>query len=384
MQRSTRNRLGIATAALTAAVAMVLSGCSSTGSTPASTSSSSGPISLPITPALNLTVGIPSPGGSTADFYWALETGIFTKLGLNVTVKTEGSNEEPDLAAGKMVIGQFGTPGMFAAVQAGRKMSVVYNEISGNNNGNITIGAKNTTVTSLTDLSGATVGVVGANGASYGAAQSYSDYIVKNGGQALKIDVLADIPTEVADIVKGSITAIIGPASLQSAIKAGQVKYLLKAGDPQAVQIMGSQTDSISFHGLASTLAANKEAVTRFVAAMRISLSQLSTVTPTQIAQAMAKNPTFSPTVLNTSDLADSITNGTIPFLAKNDGYVSEDDWNASLKTFSGWGLNVNGTPLNMTAPQFAYGNTVDMSYWNNATAYVNAYNATASPTPAG
>ena len=48
--------------------------------------------------------------------------------------------------------------------------------------------------------------------------------------------------------------------------------------------------------------------------------------------------------------------------------------WSSSLKAFSNWGLNLNGTPIDLTQPGFSFGTAVDMTYWNDATPLVNSY----------
>ena len=53
-----------------------------------------------------------------------------------------------------------------------------------------------------------------------------------------------------------------------------------------------------------------------------------------------------------------------LPFMTSSAGFLSRDVWTNTLKAFAGWGLHQN-----LSDPRFSYGNIVDMSYWNAASA---------------
>jgi len=319
------------------------SGSSSGGSSGLSVTDTAKPVSL--------TVGIASPGAPQAAFYWALETGIF----------------------GKLVIGDFGTTGAFAALQNGRKMKVVVNEVSGNPAGDVVVkaGAK---YTSLLDLSGQSIGVVGANGAGYGAATAYSKYITDHGGKALKIVIQPSAAAMIAAIQTGGLQAGTNSATFGAAIASGVLKELVKPASEQARSITGTGLAAVSYFGLDDQLKSNKVAVTRLIAGLRVALSQLQGKSADEVAAALAKNPAFAPAVLPTSQLVGNLTDGGLPFLAADGGFISKETWAKSLSVFGTWGLNVNGVSMDLSNSNFGYDTAVDMSYWNAATPLVNSF----------
>ena len=170
-----RRRLGrpwlaaAATAAVLAAAACGSSGSSSPGPAgPAAGTAANG-----ASGTLALTVGQPNPSAGNSDYYWALEQGIFTRLGLNVSTVTQGAVETTNLSTGQMVVGLFGTTGMFSATDSGRHMSIVFDENTGASTGAIFVKASSPYKT-IMSLSGQKIASIGTNGAGYGAAASYS------------------------------------------------------------------------------------------------------------------------------------------------------------------------------------------------------------------
>jgi NMT1/THI5 like len=162
-------------AAATAAV-LAAAACGSSGSSsPGSAGSGAGTTANALTGSgtLALTVGQPNPSAGNSDYYWALEQGIFTRLGLNVSTVTQGAVETTNLSTGQMVVGLFGTTGMFSATDSGRHMSIVFDENTGASTGAIFVKASSPYKT-IMSLSGQKIASIGTNGAGYGAAASYS------------------------------------------------------------------------------------------------------------------------------------------------------------------------------------------------------------------
>lgn len=359
-------------AALAVGVLACLASLTACGTSSSGSDGTDGPIAL--------TVGLSSPTVNDAEFFYGLETGIFTKVGLNISVVSQGSVEPTNLAAGKLVIGDFGTTGMFAAIKAGRKMTAVFSEVTGNSGGAITIKA-DAKYQTVQDLSGTTVGVVGANGQTYGAAEAYSAYIAAHGGQPLKIVVEPSTSALTSAVESGQIAAAVFSPIFGAAIKAGILRQMLSASDPLAQQITGKTMASVAFFGLSSELAKNKTAITRFIAGERLSRMALDKASDAEIAAALAKNENFAPTVIDADALQQEVTDSR-PFWAAEDGFISASRWKDSLTAFGGWGLNVNGVAMDMTDEALSYQNAVDMSYWNDATPIVTSIEASAAPTP--
>jgi ABC-type nitrate/sulfonate/bicarbonate transport system substrate-binding protein len=320
-------------------------------------------------------VGIPNPGAQNDDYYVALEGKIFQRLGLNVNTVTEGATETTALSTGTMVVGNFGTTGMFSAVASGRHMQVVYSENTGASTGAIFVKADSPYKT-IMSLSGQKAGSIGTNGQGYGAVASYSHYIATHGGKPLDIVVEANPTGLLAGLESGQIAAAMNnvTSAFAAAVTAGKLRQITNPTDPQVEQILGGKNvAAASFFGLSSALSSNSTAVTRFVAGLRIARMETEKATIPQIAAAMATNASFAPSVVSSKDLQTALTTQR-PFDGIADGYISPSLWTNSLKAFSNWGLNLNGTALDLTQPGFSYGSAINMSYWNAATPLVNSY----------
>ena len=364
-----------ATAAVLAAAACGSSQSSSPGSsssgsagsgagTAANTGTGSG--------TLALTVGQPNPSAGNSDYYWALEQGIFTRLGLNVSTVTQGAVETTNLSTGQMVVGLFGTTGMFSATDSGRHMSIVFDENTGASTGAIFVKASSPYKT-IMSLSGQKIASIGTNGAGYGAAASYSRYIVAHGGKPLTIVVEANGPALLAALQSGQVAAATNQEVFGAEVSKGILRHVIGASDPLAEQIVGQDIAAASYFGLASTLADNKTAITRFVAGLRISNMAIDKASNKAIASVLAKNASFAPSAISAADLEAEIA-AQRPFFAKDDGRITAGLWSKSLIAFRNWGLSLNGSTIDLTDSKFSYGNTVDMSYWNAATPLVSSY----------
>jgi ABC-type nitrate/sulfonate/bicarbonate transport system substrate-binding protein len=316
--------------------------------------------------------GQPNPSAGNSDYYWALERGIFTRLGLDVSTVTQGAVETTNLSTGQMVVGLFGTTGMFSAVDSGRHMNIVFDENTGASTGAIFVKASSPYKT-IMSLSGQKIASIGTNGAGYGAAASYSRYIVAHGGKPLTIVVEASGPALLAALQSGQVAAATNQEVFGAQVSKGLLRHVIGASNPLAERIVGQDIAAASYFGLASTLAANKTAITRFVAGLRIANLQIDKASNGQIASVLAKNPSFAPSVISTADLEAEIA-AQRPFFARDDGRITSGLWSKSLTAFKNWGLSLNGSSINLTDSKSSYGNTVDISYWNAAAPLVSSY----------
>ncbi len=367
-------RATYAVIAAAAAVSTAMAGCESSANSAAAPAAAA--TSLASLKPLSLTVGLATPSAQNGDLFWAVGTGIFNKLGLKVTLDSSaGGNTASELATGQLVIGNSGVPQMFAPIASGRKMQLVFADTSGDGAAAITVSAKSSYKT-IMDLSGKSVGTIGVNGASYGAASSYSHYIVAHGGKPLKLVVGANSAADAASLVSGSIDAIVGSPSFASGIAAGQFRQMLATDAPQAISITGGRETASGYIGLSSSLASNSDAVTRFVAGLRVAREEVGNASNSQVAAEFQKSAPFAPSVISRSDMTEQIDQ-VRGFWAQNDLQISKAQWSTSLAAFSKWGLvSDTNAPLNVKSMMFSYGNVVNMSYWNAATPLVKAYNA--------
>jgi ABC-type nitrate/sulfonate/bicarbonate transport system substrate-binding protein len=367
--------------AIAIAACTAIAGCASSSSSANGTGgSAAGPspasTSLAGLKPLSLTVGLATPSAQNGDLFWAVGTGLFAKLGLNVTLDTSaGGNTASELATGQLVIGNSGVPQMFTPLASGRQMQLVFADTSGDGAAAITVSAKSPYKT-IMDLSGKSVGTIGVNGASYGAASAYSQYIVAHGGKRLNLVVGASASADAASLVSGSIQAIVGSPSFAAGIAAGQFRQMLATNAPQAIAITGGRETASGYIGLSSSLASNSEAITRFVAGLRIAREEVGNASSSQVAAEFQKSAPFAPSVISLPDLTQQI-NQVRGFWAQNDLQISQAQWSVSLAAFSKWGLmSDTNAPLNLKSATFSYANVVNMAYWNAATPLVKAYDA--------
>lgn len=322
---------------------------------------------------VSLTLGMAAPSAGQPCVFWAQSKGIFAKLGLQLTVSTQGSSEPALAAAGELVIGANTITQAYPPMQAGRKISQVYAQTVGNPSDAITVRAKSS-YNNVQDLSGQIVGVVGTSGYSYAGAVLYSRYIVQHGGQPLKIVVQPDQNTLTSQLVNGKIVAAIFPPVFGPQITAGILREILSAKSQLSESLNGKGLINSTFWGLASQISKNSTAVTRLVAGCRIADAQMQNQSAQQIAAVLGKTSTFAPSVITPAALATEIEESWIGFQPPNQGYIPEQGWQTSLSVFASLGITSNGKKYDPADPKFAYSAGVDMSYWNKATPIVNSY----------
>ncbi|HEY4226488.1 MAG TPA: ABC transporter substrate-binding protein [Pseudolysinimonas sp.] len=361
-------RKAAAAAVIAAAAVLSLAACSS-GGTAAPTASTSGG---PVTP-VKLTLAMAAPSAGQPCVFYAIESGIYKELGLDLTISPQGSNEPALAAAGNFVIGANTITQAYPAMQAGRQISQVLAQTVGNPSDAVTVKVGSPYKT-LMDLSGATVGVVGTSGYSFAGGTLYSRYIVSQGGKALNLVVQPDQNTLTANLVNGKIAAAVFPPVFGPQISQGILKQILSAKSALSTKLNGgtSQINS-TFWGLSSTIKQNATAVTRLVAGCRIADQLMSKETSKQIAAVLAKNANFAPSVIPTDQLITQVEESYIGFEPPNQGKITSTQWDTTLKSWIKIGINP-GTPYKVGAPGFSYKEGVDMSYWNDATTSVNAY----------
>lgn len=318
----------------------------------------------------SLKVGIGAANASPANYWWALHTGIFQKLGLTVTTDIPASNILPTLiASGQIPISQSGSTTMFAATEAGVPQTIIYAQAAGNPASFLTVLA-NSPYHTLMDLSGHTVAALGTNGGGHGAAVAYSNYIVAHGGKALKI-LSADNSTANAGLLSsGQIAATVGTPVYGQQIAAGQFRQLLAGNAKLALKINGANDATQDWFGTTKSIKANAPAIVRLVAGLRVADLALKRTSNLQVAKIMQMDPNFAPSVTTLPSVQAGVT-GSRPFWPKADGFLSKEVWNSSLTSFGNYGIILGSFDVNLHSPAFSYKAVVNMKYWNQATALI-------------
>jgi ABC-type nitrate/sulfonate/bicarbonate transport system substrate-binding protein len=222
------------------------------------------------------------------------------------------------------------------------------------------------------DLSGKTVASTGPGSNAYGAAEIYSKYIVKNGGKPLHIDVFSGLPAIEAALSSGHVQAAVGTnAPFAALVASGKVRIVEDATGTIARSLFPASMCSYVWYGLTSALQANREAVTRFVAGIRIADEQIKQASTAELATALGKAKEFAPGIVSPKNLATEVE-ASQPFFV-NDDYITPAEWTQTLGFVAAQGVMTGSTPVNVYSPDFAYGKVVDMSYWNAATSLIKS-----------
>ncbi len=340
------------------AVTATLTACSSNGAGGTTDTSSAG-ANAPV----DLTVLLPGNSLDFGDIWYALGTGLFTKQGVNVTASVVGPTLTTTLEAGKAVIGCAGTTGALTAAAQGRPMSVVYTESAGISAMALVV-ANDSGINSVLDLAGKKIATVGANGSSFGAANIYAKYITDNGGKAPTVVPLNDASSLQSALLSGQVDATaINLAVVGSALASGKMKVLANANDPQWHALGGTDTAAVSCFGLPSQLSQNKDAVTRFIAGLRLADKQMQGLQDSDVATAVQGLDAFKN---YTPDQVLQLVQSSKPFFTPTEGQITQDVWTHSLANFAEWGLGIDPSDS-----VFSYDQSVDMSYWQAASSLV-------------
>ena len=297
---------------------------------------------------------------NSADVFIAQEKGYFKQAGVDVQLENQGGTATTNAAAGRVDLTQTGVSAALAPFKAGRPTSIVY-EVSGGLLATGVIVKADAPYKSLMDLSGKSIVVLTAGGAAWGAAQAFSQYIVKQGGQPLQISVATSGAGQVSSVVSGVVQGSIGTVDIFGAdIAAGKLRLLLQPNSPLAQKILGRNVVNAGYWGLKDVLSQKREAATRFVAGLRKADQWLATASQDDIIAVLMQSPFFKE--FTRAQIIDQLK-WNAPFFTKTDGFVNKARWDVSLKAYSQYGLP--GIDVNDSI--FGYTSIVDMSFWNAA-----------------
>jgi ABC-type nitrate/sulfonate/bicarbonate transport system substrate-binding protein len=313
-----------------------------------------------------LEVGIAVPNPNSAALVWAKETGIFDRLGLDLTIRVSRTMTSTEASTGRLVLGLAGSTVIFPAIAEGRDMRIVYTAASGNSSAFVTVLATSPYKT-IEDLSGGSVSVIGATGPGFGGAKAYSDYIVSKGGKPLKILSYREPSAAAAAMTVGNLVATVGSPVYGEQIAAGRFRMILDANAPEARKLTGETVPNVVFFGLNEAIEKNRDAVVRFIAGLRVARRAIGKASDERIAEVLGKDENFAPSVIKTALLAEQIKLGR-PFFATEEGFITQTTWKQALATFANWDIQIASGVANLSEPRYSYEKVIDMSYWNAAT----------------
>lgn len=170
-----------------------------------------------------------------------------------------------------------------------------------------------------------------------------------------------------AGVMSGQVdAAVLAPQDAYNAREAGKINILLDPltlTDAVAAQVYPYQHPVSTVFGLRKNLAGKREAVTRFVRALRQAEEVIAQSSPQQLADICKKLPAiFGATPAAGLALQWQLQKQVARGAAS--GFISEDEWgNLLVAAPALWGF----ANLNINEPALKYTNNVDMTYFNAA-----------------
>jgi ABC-type nitrate/sulfonate/bicarbonate transport system substrate-binding protein len=361
MQSHSKSRRLFVAAALSLVIPIALVACSSAAPATNSTAKKSN------VPVPTLVVGTPAALTPSTDIYVAAARGYFKKAGVNVDIKTAvGANGLNELAAGQLDLLMFGTGQALIPVSRGKATTVVYAQIGGGESGALAVAASSP-YTSVTQLSGKPVGVLGTGGSAYGWSQIYSAYSASHGGSAFNIVSAASTAAQLDGLLSGHFAAIDTTGSLLvDGRSSGKIRLLEdpnQASWAKKFAYLGGQYAEVATFGNTQTIAKKRVAVERFLAGMVAADSWMKTASPKAVATALKATPDFDGQSLATVEGGVKYDK---KFYAPTDGKISSATWKSTLGHLKYWGL----PGINFSSKDYSYSQMVDMSYLQGASKY--------------
>jgi ABC-type nitrate/sulfonate/bicarbonate transport system substrate-binding protein len=344
---------------VTCSLALLAAACSSSASSTQAPASAGSSGAAP----LSLTVGIPAVSTVFTDLYYGIQEGYFKKAGLNLTVQNVGSNGPDLLAAGKidLFVNGLGTP--LSMTAQGKPTTVVFATLGAGDSGAVTV-TKKSGITNIMQLSGQRVAVQGVDGSSYGWGQIYSNYVVDHGGSKFNIVSVGTAPEIVQGLMAGQYSAaVITGGFFSQEVADGTASYLVNpstSAGAKYIAFAGGLYPEAGWFGLKSSLPQKKEAVARFLAALGAANTAVHAASTASLGATLHSNQDWAATPAST--IAREVSYD-LQFMDPSEGNITSSDWTSLLAHLKFW--NISG--LNLSGSAVQYGNTVDMSYLNEA-----------------
>jgi ABC-type nitrate/sulfonate/bicarbonate transport system substrate-binding protein len=311
-----------------------------------------------------LTIATSSANSIQGELYLAQQLGYTEKYGVDVEFVNAGALGVTQVVSGKADLAQFGTAAALGPQAQGRGISIVYGLLNNISRG-IVVSTKSpiqpgATEDVLMQLSGKTLVTQGTVGAAYGNTVIVADWIAEHGGEKptiVSVDT-ADGPT--AQLISGQADAALGlPDYAAGAIREGSLEMLVPNTDPVMTEITGGDFPAAALFGVEANLKEKSEAVTAYVAALRDAHDYVMSHSIDEVAAELAKHPAFEG---QTAEVIASTLQYDPPFFSPDGGRITEESWDRTLSV-----MDDHNTGLDLTKPEFSYGELVDMSYWDDA-----------------
>ncbi|HEX3923280.1 MAG TPA: ABC transporter substrate-binding protein [Streptosporangiaceae bacterium] len=324
-------------------------GCA-TACSSSSSSSSGGSADIP-----TVTIGLTGQDAIFADVVLAEQQGFFKQAKVNVELIDQEASATTNGAAGRVDLVGSGTPSALPAAANGRQTAVVYEYISGNGDSGLVVPA-NSSYKSVMDLSGKRVVTKGAGSGSYGAAKTWSNYIVAHGGKPLVLVPVESTGSMDAETISGQVQAGAGSLTQYTGpLSQGKLKLLVSPSSALAYSVFPKSMVGNSYWGLKSEIQKNKVGITRALLAIRKADQYINSHTVAQVSKVLEASAYLKG--LDAADISAGVQ-ADKPFYAQSLGFISTQAWTTTLSVYKNFGLTVN-----LGSPALTYGSIVNMSY---------------------
>ncbi len=240
--------------ALAGAVIVALAGCGASSGNSGSSSKS-----VP-----SLTVAMAQVDPTLTIGFLAEAEGYFKQEGVNVKlIPNAGANVTNYVVAGQADLGWSAAATAATVAMQGKDVTTVYAP-NGNAPSGVMVGAAG--VTSISQLNGKRVGVVGPGSTTWGYASIYA----QNSGVKVDLIPLGGLHAITAAVSSGQVQGAVGTyASFASLIKAGKANLLVDTRSAtDRAKYLGPDFPDGAVFGLTSAIKSKRVAVVRFLAAL--------------------------------------------------------------------------------------------------------------------
>ena len=299
---------------------------------------------------------------TAADMYVAETKGFFDKVGVDVEIKNLGTGAVTSVAGGQDDLVTVTSIASFPVADQGRETSIIYQTQEGLG-ADILVSA-DSQIKDIMDLSGKKLGTLPPGTGFYGAASLYADYVESKGGTRPKLVLVKGADASV--LASGIVDAVMSvPDNSLPYIKSGKARYLVNgATSPIAKSIAPENIVGPTNWGISSNLEKKRDAVVRYVAAMRMADEWMAKASDEEIAQELHALPGFSQSSIE--DLVERVK-VTRPYFTSTAGNISKETWDAALQSWVSWEI----PGFDAESDKYSYDSRVDMSYWNDASKLV-------------
>jgi ABC-type nitrate/sulfonate/bicarbonate transport system substrate-binding protein len=331
------------------AVALALAGCSSSSSGSGSASTKSG--SVP-----SLTVAMAQVDPTLTVGFLAEALGYFKQEHVNVTlIPNAGANVTNYVVAGQADLGWSAAATAATIAMQGKDIKTVYAP-NGNAPSGVLVGAPG--ITSVAQLNGKKVGVVGPGSTTWGYASIYAS------NAKVKVDLvpLGGLPAITAAVSSGQVQGGVGTyASFSSLIKAGKANLLVdtrSAADRK--KYLGPDFPDGAVFGMTSDIATKRVAIVRFLAALDKADAYAKSHTDAQLA---TKLLTLKDWQIFTQAQLTQLESYARVYWSPNGGEISKSVYKTVLDKMNSFDIPNYSSSL----PVLAYSKRVDMSLLKDA-----------------